>query len=89
MQVVFGGIQQLYEQIGRVVSSPGSLMPKQDRGYKLLGATEAWKQVFELQLDLVFDVVNPTGHIKSMFIPQLTPSLQRTALQQIFVPGCA
>ena len=44
MQVVLGGLQQLYEQIGRVVSSQGSLMAKQDRGHKLLGSTEAWKQ---------------------------------------------
>ena len=45
VQVVFGAIQQLYEQIGRVVASKGSLMAKQDRGHKLLGSTEALKQV--------------------------------------------
>ena len=44
-QVVFGGIQQVYEVVSRVVSSQGSLMAKQDRGHKLLGSAEAWKQV--------------------------------------------
>ncbi len=44
-QVVFGGIQQVYEVVSRVLSSPGSLMAKQDRGHKLLGSAEAWKQV--------------------------------------------
>ena len=42
---MLGAVQQLYEQVGRVVSSKGSLMAKQDRGHKLLGSTEALKQV--------------------------------------------